>query len=313
MGRPLVSVVMATYQRGHLLERSLAGYGNSHGPHKDDLEIVVVDDDSTDGTESLVRHWSHLSGVRAVVVSPHPKRTDWRDCGAVLNHGIRASSGEYVIVTHPEVIPGRRSVIDCVTALQQFEKSRRPEDIFPYHPAYYMDRGLPIPPLGLYACCPVYYLSPRDQERIDTVPWREKGNVALRDIEGFYDQDANGNPDYRHDVTDKVATPGFRIPTWESWVFGGMSRKTWKLLGGMWESQRWGSVDIAFMERRRVLNIPNFTANDPESIVVHQNHDGPNDVKTPRDMDAWVEELRTVPLRDAREMCFPRCDELGWG
>lgn len=310
MGRPLVSVVMATFERQHLLARSIVGYTLSKGiTPREDLELVVVDDGSTDGTAEFVRAWSRVSNIRSVVVQPHPKPHGWRDCGAVLNHGIRASSGEYIIITHPEVIPGRKSITDCVHQLERFELNR---DDTGHGPAYYMNRGLPIPQLGLYACCPVYYLSPRDQERIDTVPWADKGNLALREIEGFYDQDDNGNPDYRHDVTDRVATPGFRIPAWESWVFGGMSRKTWKILGGMLVTKHWGSVDIAFMERRRALHIPNHTTSDPEAIVAHQCHDLKDDVKTPRCMETWKKELSTYNLRDPRLLCWPEVDELGW-
>lgn len=309
MPRPLVSVCMSTYQRAHLLRRSLAGYARSDGlDARADLELVVIDDGSFDDTREVVESWSRRTGIASVVLTPHPKPDGWRDCGANLNYGIRASSGRHVLLTHPEVIPGRKSVAACVKQLIYFDnKYESVPDV-----SYYLDRAVPVPPLGLYACCPVYYLSPRHQERIDTVPWRAEGNLALRQIPGFYDEDDNGNPDYTHRATDVVAQPGSRLPTWESWVFGGCSRRTWKQLGGMLTTQRWGSVDVAFVVRRQALGVTNHTTPDPETIVVHQNHDSPNDVKTPRDMGAWVEELKSVPLKDPRKMCHPEVDELGW-
>lgn len=298
MSRPLVSVVLATYQRSHLLARSLHAYGHQDFP-ADRFELVVVDDHSTDGTRDLVVDWSRRTGIRAVVVTPPPKGVgEWRDCGAVLNYGIRASHGEHVLLTHPEVMPGRKSVAACVEQLVGFEELRTKGHATPF---------------GLYACCKVYYLSPREQELIDTVDWRGKGALAVRDIAGFYELDTGGNVDYSHRATDKVAQPGSPYPTWESWVFGGCSRETWKRLGGMCVSTRWGSVDVAFTHRRRTLGIPNHTCPSENTIVCHQNHDLPGNIITDRDMNGWVEELKSYPLGDRRKMCWPEIDELGWG
>lgn len=296
MSRSLVSLVLSTYQRAHLLKRSLVCYNRQAFP-KQEFELVVIDDGSTDHTHSLLKQWSHDTGIRTTVLTPHPKKTGWRDCGACLNYGIRAAQGKHIILTHPEVMPGVDSVAGCVDALERFECGRAADE----------RRSL-----GLYACCRVYYLSPRDQARIDTVPWETEGALAVREIDGFYDEDTNGNPDYTHRATDMVAQPGSRLPTWESWVFGGCSRETWKRLGGMLETQLWGSVDIGWLHRRRTLGIPNHTCPEDSTIVLHQNHDGPGDVPTNRDMDAWVRELKSHPLNDPAKMMWPAVDHLGW-
>lgn len=299
MSRPLVSVVLATYQRAHLLARSLHAYEHQEFDN-DRFELVVVDDHSTDDTRDLVMDWSRTTGIAATVVTTGPKTAAWRDCGAVINAGIRASRGTHVLMTHPEVLPGRQSAVACVRELEAFEKLRHDSDNDPRL-------------FGLYACCKVYYLSYREQELIDTVEWRTKGALAVRDIEGFYELDTNGHPDYSHRATDKVAQPGSPYPSWESWVFGGCSRETWKRLGGMCVSTRWGSVDVAFTHRRRTLGIPNHTCPSENTIVCHQNHDLPGNVITDRDMNGWVEELKSYPLGDRRKMCWPEIDELGWG
>ncbi len=304
MSKPLVSVCLATYQRCHLLRRSLAAYSRQEFDNSL-LEIVVIDDGSTDGTDELVRVWSKSTGIKTVYLNPLPKEGSWRDCGAILNHGIRASSGEHILLTHPEVIPGRRSVAACMEKLVEFESGRYP------HEDMLGGTGTQFP-VGTYASCKCYYLSPRDQERLDTVPWLEDGNLAVRQVQGFYEEDENGNPDYRHNVTDLVATPGYRIKTWDSWVFGGCSRETWKRLGGMLVTQRWGSVDILFNHRRKALGMAEWTCPDDESIVIHQNHDAPDDVKTPRDEKAWIEECKRID-HSPEKLCYPGCDELGWG
>ena len=303
--RPLCSVVMATYNRGHLLRRSLEGY-ERHDFDNRELELVVVDDGSTDDTQFFLREWSRRTKVRTVVLTPHPKDRSWRDCGAVLNYGIRMSSGEHVLITHPEVIPGRKSVSACVSRLGEYEDYLK-ESLKP--------RGGSYSPVGVYACCRVYYLSQKDQERIETVPWRTEGNLAVRQIVGFYTDDVNGHPDFRHEMTDIIAKPNSRIPSWESWVFGGFSRKAWSRLGGMLETQEWGSVDVAFMHRRKVLGIPNSTQEDDETIVIHQNHDDPSvNVPTPRVESVWRRELLGMKdvLDDPKALLHPAVDNLGW-
>jgi len=283
---------MATYNRAHLLARSLVCYHNQQFDNSQ-LELVVVDDHSSDGTRDLVLSWSRSTGIRAVVVTDSPKTESWRDCGAVLNLGIRASTGKYVLLTHPEVLVGRRSVGACLDELLEFDANRRTKDKF-----------------GLYACCKVYYLSPQDQTRLDSVPWREEGVLAVRQIEGFYTDDKNGHPDFCHRATDIVARPQSRLPTWESFVFGGHSRETWKKLGGMLQTQKWGSVDVGWMHRRRTLGIPNHTCPDDDTICCHQNHSLPGDVPTDRNMDAWVEELKSYPLDNPHYLVYPAVDYL---
>jgi hypothetical protein len=311
MSRPLCSVVLATFNRAHLLRRSLECYARQSFP-RDEFELVVIDDHSTDGTRELVLDWSATTKISAVVVTTSPKPGYWVDCGHCLNAGIRAATGQHVLLTHPEVMPGRMSVQRLVRHLGSFEDTRSGGAI---DRAIVHDGPLPLRkghPIGLYAACKVYYLSPRDQELIDTVPWQDEGNLALRKIAGFYDEDANGNPDYTHAVTDQVATLGFRIQTWDSWVFGGCSRQTWKLLGGMLESQRWGSVDVLWNDRRKKLGMAEWTCPDDDSICAHQNHDGPLDVKTPRDEDAWKDECSTFDHR-SEALTYPAVDNLGWG
>lgn len=286
--RPKVSIVMATYQRKHLLERSLQGYERQVF-NNDKLEMVVIDDHSTDGTAEMVRLWGKRTGISTVVVIP-PKDRQWRDCGAVLNYGIRVSRGTHVLLTHPEVIPGIHSVRDCVNTLDEYE-------------------GLKQYTYGVYVCCPIYYLSQREQACLNDISLHSS-NLAVRDIPDFYANDSNGNPDYSHTATDNIGKPGFHLQQWESWVFGGCSGRTWKMLGGMIPTQKWGSVDILWLARRRTLGIPTVTMRNPESICIHQDHSGPNDVPTPRIEEVWKQELQGMNLSNPLQLVYPSVDEL---
>lgn len=296
MNRPQCSLVFATYERGHLLERSLECYRRQDFP-LEALELVVIDDHSTDHTRRLVMDWAGDLGVSYQIITCGPKQENWRDAGAILNYGMRAALGHFVLLTHPEVMPGRSSLSALVKKLEDYE-CRRAGNSPPESAS-----------IGLYASCKVYYLSPREQEMIDTVDWKTRGNLAVRDIPGFYGLDSNGNPDYTHETTDRVATPGFRLQTWDSWVFGGCSRETWRRFGGMWTTRKWGSIDIAFRNRRKQLGMAEWTSPDERSIVIHQNHDGERDVKTPRIHEAWEEELASI---DTDKLAYPDVNELEW-
>jgi glycosyltransferase involved in cell wall biosynthesis len=83
----LVSVVIPTYNRAHCLARAVDSVlGQSHA----EVEVLVVDDGSTDGTREMVeRHWPSDPRVRYL----------WRENGGVAaarNTGLDAAQGAYV-------------------------------------------------------------------------------------------------------------------------------------------------------------------------------------------------------------------------
>jgi len=79
---PLVSVIIPTYNRAHLLGRAIESV---LAQTFRDFELIVVDDGSTDCTGELLRSFG--SSVRSVVQLN-------RGVSAARNHGIRVASGE---------------------------------------------------------------------------------------------------------------------------------------------------------------------------------------------------------------------------
>lgn len=85
---PLVSVIITTHNRGDLLPRAVESvlaqtYNN--------LEIIIVDDGSTDNTEQLVN--SYMQKHEQIKYIKHEKALGGN---AARNSGIRAASGEFV-------------------------------------------------------------------------------------------------------------------------------------------------------------------------------------------------------------------------
>lgn len=86
--RPLVSVVIPTRNRATLLGRALDSVQTQEGAGDEfDVEVVVVDDASSDGTPEVVRGYP---GIRVI------RLEERRGAAAARNIAIRASGGEYV-------------------------------------------------------------------------------------------------------------------------------------------------------------------------------------------------------------------------
>jgi hypothetical protein len=81
-----VSVVIATYNRAYILKTALeSATAQTHR----DLEIIIVDDGSTDGTADMVKQWTN-ERVRYI------KHERNRGCSAAYNTGINAATGDVI-------------------------------------------------------------------------------------------------------------------------------------------------------------------------------------------------------------------------
>ena len=87
MNQPLISVLIPTYNRAHCVSRAIESalqqtYAN--------IEVIVVDDGSTDNTEEIVRQ-KFGSHKQLVYI-----RQDNAGVSAARNHGIRIAKGDYI-------------------------------------------------------------------------------------------------------------------------------------------------------------------------------------------------------------------------
>ncbi|MGD9764942.1 MAG: glycosyltransferase family 2 protein [Candidatus Binatia bacterium] len=86
MQAPLVSVLLPTYERAEFLSDSIRSVlAQSFG----ELELIVIDDGSTDASDRVLQSWSADPRLR-VIRQPHA------GCTAALNTGLKAARGTYV-------------------------------------------------------------------------------------------------------------------------------------------------------------------------------------------------------------------------
>ena len=84
--RPLVSCVMPTYNMAHMIERAIdSALAQDYGA--DNLEILVIDDGSTDGLEAVLT--PYLDRVRYV-------RKENGGLVSAINRGVEEATGEFI-------------------------------------------------------------------------------------------------------------------------------------------------------------------------------------------------------------------------
>ena len=93
-----LSVVVPTYNRSEVLRVCLASLARQTLP-SDQFEVLVVDDGSTDDTESVVRSFQGALLVR-YLRQPHN-----RGRAAARNRGIREATGDVVVFVDSDVFP----------------------------------------------------------------------------------------------------------------------------------------------------------------------------------------------------------------
>jgi GT2 family glycosyltransferase len=94
--RPEISVLIPTRNRAHYLPDCLRSL--SEQTDDPDLEVVVVDNGSSDGTAGVLAQWSSFDSRIRSIYEPRPGRS------VALNTGIRVASGRMLLFTDDDVI-----------------------------------------------------------------------------------------------------------------------------------------------------------------------------------------------------------------
>jgi CDP-glycerol glycerophosphotransferase len=142
---PVVSVVLIAFNDRHRLGRAVQSVLSQPGPA---VELVVVDDGSTDGTADVAAEWARRDPRVRVVTRP----SNSGGCGAPRNDGLDAATGRYLMFldSDDELEPGavarlvataERSGVDVVIGRTQ-RVNPDVGSVVPWRPALFERLGV---------------------------------------------------------------------------------------------------------------------------------------------------------------------------
>jgi GT2 family glycosyltransferase len=99
-----LTIIIATYNRKDILQKALDAYRSQSAP-EEILEMLVVDDGSTDGTDSMVAQSNEGSPIPIRYF-----RQDHRGAAAARNLAIREARGDLLLFTDDDVVPSHTLV-----------------------------------------------------------------------------------------------------------------------------------------------------------------------------------------------------------
>ncbi|MFA6982014.1 MAG: glycosyltransferase family 2 protein, partial [Patescibacteria group bacterium] len=111
---PKVSVIIPTYNRCDVLQRSLGLLFDQDYP-KDKIEICVIDDGSTDETKQVIESIKVPTGIKLVYLANVHKGP-----AAARNKGILQASGSVVLIINDDTFATRTLISEHVKFHNQF-------------------------------------------------------------------------------------------------------------------------------------------------------------------------------------------------
>ncbi len=154
---PLISVAIPTYNRKEILQKALDAYKGQSLP-QDQFEIIVVDDDSTDGTKESVKKVQNGQANVRYFHQPHGGPAKAR------NLGIKEAKGSIVLFTGDDCIPDKNLLQEHL----QMHKSGEAIAVLghiDWHPE------LDITPFMQYIAVDTQFSYPKIKETAQNVPF----------------------------------------------------------------------------------------------------------------------------------------------
>jgi len=107
----LVSVIIPSYNRAAYIEAAInSALDQTYGP----VEVIVVDDGSTDGSYEKLQQWEERGKL---VLLTHPERRN-RGQSASINLGIQQAAGSYIAILDSDDMFAKEKLADQVAFLE---------------------------------------------------------------------------------------------------------------------------------------------------------------------------------------------------
>src|SRR5213593_4351765 len=108
----MLSVVIPTFNRLPVLKEVLQALQKCDRPDAQDVEVVVVSDGSTDGTNDYLERWSPMYRFRFVV-------QNHAGAARARNKAVESASGERILFLGDDIIPGRELLVHHIARSEQ--------------------------------------------------------------------------------------------------------------------------------------------------------------------------------------------------
>jgi glucosyl-dolichyl phosphate glucuronosyltransferase len=116
-----VSILICTYNRASLLRETLAAVQELARPSDCGVELVIVDNNSTDDTALAVSEATRISAFRIVYLQEKQQGKSF-----ALNRGLQHAHGEVIALTDDDVLPAR----DWLTRIVEIFRTRQVTFVF---------------------------------------------------------------------------------------------------------------------------------------------------------------------------------------
>ena len=114
--QPLISLIVPTYNRLPILKKCLAAL-EAQTVHKNEFEVIVIDDGSSDGTEAFMQEYKSDLRLKSL-------RQKNSGTGTARRHGVEHATGEYLLLMNDDTICNPNVIEEHLSAQRRYSAQK---------------------------------------------------------------------------------------------------------------------------------------------------------------------------------------------